>query len=164
MLVWKLFPHITTTRTVALVRKTADIHLKLWRQLLKHYPKRNIWIRKSWDTKKVFIWFLLRQTFLLFLPLPLAMCHVSFTLWYLVVFEHAAKYHFLEILTTLNIQLGKKSRSREGFKHITETSLRLTILLYCNLPTLPHYGPATGQIGRLCNGFRPTVDITFVGI
>ena len=115
--------------------------------------------------KKVSIWFLLRQTLLVFAMHSPWLCVMEkFTLWYLVVFQHAAKYHFLEILTTLNIQLGKKSRSREGFKHITETSLRLTILLYCNLPTLPHYGPATGQIGRLCNGFRPAVDITFVGI
>lgn len=52
-----------------------------------------------------------------------------------VMFEHAAKCHFLEILTLLNNRLGRKFQSRDGSKQITETTFRLMKLLYFNPPS-----------------------------
>lgn len=61
-----------------------------------------------------------------------------------VMFEHAAKYHFLEILTFLNNHMGRKFQSRDGFKQIAETISRLMKLLYFN-PLSPH--PPAAQPG-----------------
>ena len=58
-----------------------------------------------------------------------------------VMFEHAAKYHFLEILTFLNNRMGTKFQSRDGLKQIAESISRLMKLLYFN-PLSPH-PPAT---------------------
>lgn len=52
-----------------------------------------------------------------------------------VMFEHAAKCHFLEILTLLNNRLGRKFQSRDGSKQIAETTFRLMKLLYFNPPS-----------------------------
>ena len=55
-----------------------------------------------------------------------------------VMYDHAAKCHFLEILTILNSRLGRKFQSRDENKQITETAFRLMKLLYFNpLTPLP---------------------------
>ena len=56
-----------------------------------------------------------------------------------VMYEHAAKCHFLEILTFLNHRLGRKFESRGGVKQIAETTFRLMKLLYFNPPSPPSH-------------------------
>ena len=63
-----------------------------------------------------------------------------------VMFEHAAKCHFLEILTFLNNHMGRKFQSRNGCKQIAETISRLMKLLYFN-PLSPHPPAAQPETG-----------------
>ena len=63
-----------------------------------------------------------------------------------VMFQHAAKCHFLEILTFLNNQIGMKFQSRDGYKQIAETTFRLMKLLYFN-PPQPSSLPPVAQPG-----------------
>ena len=63
-----------------------------------------------------------------------------------VMFEHAAKCHFLEILTFLNNRMGRKFQSRDGSKQIAETISRLMKLLYFN-PLSPHPPAAQPKTG-----------------